>query len=754
MTSGGRELFTGSMRTRAICLSAWAFVIAILLYWAWRMVGLGIDLKQDFWVYSTPNHGIMDVNNALDNGGRVLREAESIADDDERRKTPGQRRQEADQIAAGHPPATIAHPGPGLFDSPVNFQNFHDRWKHLKPVYGQILRGWVQTYEHLYRNDGPAGDFGMDYPPMRLLILSLWTWNVQTNYPGITAYPRTPRRVFNPDTNRSVVATMDIVQPLLKFNMLCEGVSALAIFVLVWLWMERRGPDRSAIGDPADSSSWPSRWGDPMLLAPVVIFGICTLLRPHVSWRMSLPHEAGVSLIDVRISSMGWWFFLLLRFLSVVCLARFLPRPFRAPMCAMVAATMAWLNPASMLDTFGWPQWDCWLPPFFLVAAVLLTLNWWIAAGILLGVGCMFKGQLLFVSPVLIICPLLAGWPGRFFRIATGFIAGAGMIVWPWLVTNASAGRWIFLTFTIAACFCLLSVTRRFVWRQFRQTWRTLAADLPATLTYTILLSAAGVLLAVCCLIFLTAVHRGIPPIVALLAVVILLVPWFLPRRLIGAWLLFAFAAPLWLVGIYAGGSRSWWDIGFMYGARRHPVMQLGTNSLSNLSSLLHDRYGWELRDVITTLNLPFIGPTPLDSQSFCATLFIVAILLCSIAAAMHLRRKDPRFLIALVAPWVLFTVLLTQMASRYTTLPAVVASLLIGVSAEMSLLAFLQTVLACTMLGNQMLKFSPATAPVAFSITQRTYPDLAWLMVLLAAVFLVSALMPSLKWRRPVEVL
>jgi hypothetical protein len=42
----------------------------------------------------------------------------------------------------------------------------------------------------------------------------------------------------------------------------------------------------------------------------------------------------------------------------------------------------------------------------------------------------------------------------------------------------------------------------------------------------------------------------------------------------------------------------------------------------------------------------------------------------------------------------------------------------------------------------------------VAFSITQPTYPELGWLTVLLAAVYLVSALMPSMKWRRPVEVL
>ena len=38
----------------------------------------------------------------------------------------------------------------------------------------------------------------MDYPPMRLLVMTLFTWHVQTNYPGITAYPRTPQRWSTP----------------------------------------------------------------------------------------------------------------------------------------------------------------------------------------------------------------------------------------------------------------------------------------------------------------------------------------------------------------------------------------------------------------------------------------------------------------------------------------------------------------------------------------------------------------------------
>jgi hypothetical protein len=150
----------------------------------------------------------------------------------------------------------------------------------------------------------------------------------------------------------------------------------------------------------------------------------------------------------------------------------------------------------------------------------------------------------------------------------------------------------------------------------------------------------------------------------------------------------------------------------------------------------------------------PIFGMTELDVQSFCAIIYFVTVLLCAAGAAMHARRRDPRFLIALAAPWMLCTTLLTQMSARYLMWPPTIGALLIGVSAEMSLLPFLQTVLACVMVGNQLLGGNPNLAPAAFAITRPTHPALGWLMIFLAAVFLCSAVMPSRRWRRPVEVM
>jgi hypothetical protein len=110
----------------------------------------------------------------------------------------------------------------------------------------------------------------------------------------------------------------------------------------------------------------------------------------------------------------------------------------------------------------------------------------------------------------------------------------------------------------------------------------------------------------------------------------------------------------------------------------------------------------------------------------------------------VHLRRNDKKFLLALTAPSLLFVALLTQMAARYTLFPAVIAAALIGVSFSATLFQLLFVIVSCTMLGNQLLNGDPSTAPILFSITRPTYPDMGWMMLLLAIIFWVIAITPS----------
>jgi hypothetical protein len=136
--------------------------------------------------------------------------------------------------------------------------------------------------------------------------------------------------------------------------------------------------------------------------------------------------------------------------------------------------------------------------------------------------------------------------------------------------------------------------------------------------------------------------------------------------------------------------------------------------------------------------------PFQLDLRRTLGLIYLIAVVACAVGAAVYIRRRDPRFLVAIAAPWVLFPFILTQMAARYTILPAVIAACLIGVSTGMSLLGLLMTLFGCFMLGNQYVRIgSYGDAPVTGLITQPTFPGLAWAALLAAAVFLYCAAAP-----------
>ncbi|HSV16484.1 MAG TPA: hypothetical protein VLI90_19635, partial [Tepidisphaeraceae bacterium] len=559
-------------------------------------------------------------------------------------------------------------------------------------------------------------------------------------------------------------------------------------------------------------TGWRSRWGDRILLLPVILLGVALLLRPYVTFVLQGIPAAGDSLIDQRLVSVGWWLFLVLRFVAVVALARFLPSPFRGPVCGAIAATLVWLNPASVLDSMGWPQWEVWLPPWFLLAALLVSVDWWLTAGLALGFGCMFKGQLLFVAPLFILCPLFAGWIGRFTRIIAGLGTGMALVCWPWFVRNDSAKWYILSTVFAAGLICLVSIYREALWRHLRATgralvgrarawrsgddigvafdgspykWQTLTVIAgtvlmlcfrlePAKVRWELVaLGAVGLLVAwrqtlrslpwiavatasvfACILVHQLRWHQQpgldyLNPWIAALTAAIVLVPWFIPRRMFAGWMVFAFAASVWLGSLALNGSFSWWEVGFMYGTRKHDQMQLGGRSLSNLSSILQQRYRWDLHDPAATVQLtPKSQPIDLEVRSLMATMFFLTLTIIAAAAAVHLRRRDRRFLVTLVAAWMCFVALLPQLAARYTLFPAIVAAVLVAVSVPMSLFQVLLTTIACMMLGNQVIRFNPNIAPIALQMSTPTHPDFGWTMVALALVLLFASMVQTPRGR------
>src|SRR5262245_52196720 len=212
-----------------------------------------------------------------------------------------------------------------------------------------FFRGYLALYERV-KDDAYDDDYGLDYPPLRLLTMAIWSKQVRDGFPWVdNEHPK-------------------LVNPLLKINLFCELVSATAVFFLVRLCVRRS-------------------------------------LHAHSTWPLWLSPEH------------------------------------RATICGLAAASVAWLEPSMILDAHGWPQWDVWILPFYLFAALAALKNRWFWCGCLLALGAMFKGQLLFVAPLFVLWPL---WQKRWInalRVLAGLTATSALIVSPWLLRTP--GAWV-----------------------------------------------------------------------------------------------------------------------------------------------------------------------------------------------------------------------------------------------------------------------------------------------------------------------
>src|SRR5260370_24006088 len=98
--------------------------------------------------------------------------------------------------------------------------------RHLSPdessvnSWAAFFRGYFALYDRVKR-EAYENDYGLDYPPLRLLAMSIWAKQVRSKFPGTDdAHP-------------------GHVKPLLNANLFCELISAVTIFLLVRLWLRR-----------------------------------------------------------------------------------------------------------------------------------------------------------------------------------------------------------------------------------------------------------------------------------------------------------------------------------------------------------------------------------------------------------------------------------------------------------------------------------------------------------------------------------
>jgi hypothetical protein len=91
-----------------------------------------------------------------------------------------------------------------------------------------FCRGYLALYDRV-KHKAYKNDYGLDYPPLRLLVMAIWAKQVRTEFPGVDdGHPK-------------------LVNPLLKINLLCELLSAVAIFLLVRLCVRRSRTARSSL---------------------------------------------------------------------------------------------------------------------------------------------------------------------------------------------------------------------------------------------------------------------------------------------------------------------------------------------------------------------------------------------------------------------------------------------------------------------------------------------------------------------------
>lgn len=459
------------------------------------------------------------------------------------------------------------------------------------------------------------------------------------------------------------------------------------------------------------------------------------LLVRHWIWRTGPPESRllvrGHSWLDRQLA-MGW-------------------RP-------IAAFGLLWLNPALILSAHGWPSWDVWVIPFYLWTVLLCCWEYWFVAGVVMGLGSMFKSQQLAVVGVFVLWPLFAGQPGRMLRFAAGFIGVCGLVVSGWMVTYRPEITpekmvrnidWPAILWVLS---CMGAVVLANGWRLFtrwlRGWWWTPVMALAA---YLIIRPAIG--------------QWGVAAWgLVMLAAMVVVFGWAGRLRTQGYVLFGAMGIALLLCMVYFHGGWQWWELGFRYAPDRHMSMVIGP--ANNLCAILDSRFGYYSPTLdLFTVPAKAVGVWPAEPRA--VTLrelligsYVILTLLVTAAAAVHWRKNDRRFLVAIIVPWLLFYAVPAQIHERYLLFGTAAAAIVIGCSVGLSLLNLGLVALAFLQLGQAMIL---ANSTLLTRYQHRLFnadlaqfcdslrPDISWGVLTATAVFFVAAFMKS-RWRRPIK--
>ncbi len=200
-------------------------------------------------------------------------------------------------------------------------------------------------------------------------------------------------------------------------------------------------------------------------------------------------------------------------------------------------------------------------------------------------------------------------------------------------------------------------------------------------------------------------------------------------------------------VGGWGSGDFAWLQIGFLYGTEHYPYLFI--SSCYNLPSLMA-HLDWSLKEPywrghLGALQLAF------NWQWTLRLLYLAALVLCSLGAARHARRRDPRLLIALATPWLLMFALLGQMHERYLLWGAVLSAVALGVSLPLSLLHFAFSAMSAAMIADVLLLDKKLTSTLgAIHFLERVRPLASWLLLVGVGIYFWETLSRSRPRYRP----
>jgi hypothetical protein len=451
---------------------------------------------------------------------------------------------------------------------------------------------------------------------------------------------------------------------------------------------------------------------------------------------------------------------------------------FRGWIPGLFAAAILWFNPAIVLSAYGWPTWDLWIIPMFLLAALLASLDWWFTAGIVLGIGAMLNGQQLLAVPVFLAWALIIGRPISAMRMLAGLTIAIAIVASPWLLTYIPADKLAAAraiqserqpalvpegTFAIPRVvdvwaivwiigLMLAAIAGPFVARlrlrgpQKMPLWRHLMASqwtFPAVAVIgTFLLVSWPWMLKVNRQNWLIGECAG----VALATATRWLRPRGIPFVAAGA----VGAAMLLCMSVFHGFS-AWYDCGIHFGTVHRPVLTVGKPD--NLPAILRDHYDWSDDLATTGITLPAHSVFSFWSRTE------VNVSEGSLLRGIFLFLLG---LIAIVTPWLMFFCFAPQIDERYLLFAAGISCICAGISTGMTLLGVLLSIVTAVMTLQQMLGAASRANLQAFGnslhqqfpsifdrdggqlllrIADGTHPDLGFAVVLIGFIFLYFTL-------------